>query len=118
MARTLYQEVPSGFNPSFTIVCRPGFGAAASSRKHTAECRFWLRILPPRSPVGAAAMLLITDTKANGWRGRDGPSVDIRPSRLPLQFSQLLAWLHILKPNELHHGNSDFQTKSLAGPVG
>jgi len=36
------------------------------------EMTLWGQQLPPRSLVGAAAMLLITDTKANGWRGRDG----------------------------------------------
>ncbi len=42
MAKTFYQQVTSGFNPSSTIACRPGFGAAASSCKHTAECLLWV----------------------------------------------------------------------------
>jgi hypothetical protein len=44
MAKTLYQQVTSGFNPSSTIVCRPGFGAADSGRKHNAKCRLLVNL--------------------------------------------------------------------------
>ena len=42
MPKTFYQQVTSEFKPSSTIACRSSFRAAASSRKHTAECPLWV----------------------------------------------------------------------------